>query len=159
MAAGLAEMAGGVAGGVVGGLLSSTGIGAAIGVPAIAVSTVVVVGGAANVMAGLAGLMSSGSGSSTPRQPSQEAASTARERKELPALDKTGKVHGELPKAEELGRYSNDELRQLRRELRQSVQERIRKTVEMGPHKPHGERQAAEQELIQRIDKYLEGTR
>jgi hypothetical protein len=46
-------------GGVVGGLLSSTGIGAAIGVPAIAVSTVVVVGGAANVMAGLTGLMSS----------------------------------------------------------------------------------------------------
>jgi hypothetical protein len=51
-----------VAGGVVGGLLSSTGIGAAVGVPAIAVSTVVVVGGAANVMAGLTGLMSTGSG-------------------------------------------------------------------------------------------------
>jgi hypothetical protein len=71
MAAGLAEMAGGAAGEVVGGLLSATGIGAAVGVPAIAVSTVVVVGGAANVMAGLAGLMSSGSGSSNPREPPQ----------------------------------------------------------------------------------------
>jgi len=43
------------------------------------VSAVVVTGGAANVAAGLAGLMSSGSGPSTPRQPPQEAAPAARE--------------------------------------------------------------------------------
>jgi len=68
MAAGLAEMAGGAGGSVFGGLLSATGIGATLGVPAIAVSAVVVTGGAANVMAGLAGLMSSGSGGSPPKQ-------------------------------------------------------------------------------------------
>jgi len=77
--------------------------------------------------------------------------------KPLPALDSTGKVHGELPKASELGKYSNEELTQLLTELKQSVKERIRKTVEMGPHKPHGERQAAEQELIRQIEKHLEG--
>jgi len=62
MAAGLAEMAGGAAGGVIGRLIRATGIGATVGVPAIAVSAVVVTAGAANVAAGLAGLMSSGSG-------------------------------------------------------------------------------------------------
>jgi len=62
IAGGLFEMAAGAGGGVVGGLMSATGFGAAFGVPAIAVSAVVVTGGAANVAAGLAGLMSSGSG-------------------------------------------------------------------------------------------------
>lgn len=76
--------------------------------------------------------------------------------KPLPALDRTGKVHGELPRAADLGQYSPYELRQLQKELKQSVQERIRVTVEMGPHKPHGERQRAEQELIRQIDKHLE---
>jgi len=74
---GLAEIAGGAGGSVVGGLMSATGIGATLGVPAIAVSAVVVTGGAANVAAGLAGLMSSGSGPSTPRQPAQGAAPAA----------------------------------------------------------------------------------
>jgi len=73
----------------------------------------------------------------------------------LPALDATGKVHGDLPKASELGEHSADDLRQLLGELKQSVQERIRKTVELGPHKPHGERQAAEQELIRQIESNL----
>jgi hypothetical protein len=65
-------------------------------------------------------------------------------------------VHGNLPKPKDLGRYSPDELQQLTGELEQSVQERVRKTVELGPHKPHGERQAAEQQLIQDIAKNLE---
>jgi filamentous hemagglutinin len=53
---------------VAGGLATTTGIGAAVGVSTIAVSTTLVVGGAANVAAGIRGLtqsmMSSGSGSS-----------------------------------------------------------------------------------------------
>jgi len=68
MAAGLAEMAAGAGVGAFGGLLSTTGIGATLGVPAIVVSAVVVTAGAANVAAGLAGLMSSGSGSAATRE-------------------------------------------------------------------------------------------
>ena len=40
----------------------------------------------------------------------------------LPSLDATGKVHGTLPKVEDLGKYSKEELRILLKELRQSVQ-------------------------------------
>jgi hypothetical protein len=73
---GIFTMVGGVTGEVLGGAVSATGIGAAIGVPAMVVSTTLVVGGAANVAAGFRGLvqsmMSSGSGSggtSTDRAP------------------------------------------------------------------------------------------
>jgi hypothetical protein len=95
-----------VAGGVVGGLLSSTGIGAAVGVPAIAVSTVVVVGGAANVMAGLAWLMSSGSGSSTPRHPSEGAAPAAREGAALSKEAQRSIRSSERPIAEDEGKLA-----------------------------------------------------
>jgi hypothetical protein len=67
---GLISLVGGLTGEVVGGVATVTGIGAAVGVPAIAVSTTLVVGGAANIAAGLRGLtqsmMSSGSGRSGP---------------------------------------------------------------------------------------------
>ncbi|CAN97847.1 hypothetical carbohydrate-binding protein, Rhs family [Sorangium cellulosum So ce56] len=75
---GIALTLGGVTGEVFGGVTSATGIGAAIGVPAIAVSAGLVVGGVGNIAAGIHGLtqalMSSGSGSSGP----QETAPTAR---------------------------------------------------------------------------------
>lgn len=82
----------------------------------------------------------------------------AKGKKALPALDRTGKVHGELPRAEDLGQYSRDELEQLQQELRQSVQERIRKTSELGRDRAHGQRQAAEQQLIIQIEKILGGS-
>lgn len=82
----------------------------------------------------------------------------ARGAKVLPALDRTGKVHGALPHVQDLGRYSRDELRQLQQDLRQSVQERIRKTSELGPDRAHGQRQAAEQQLIIQIEKFLSGS-
>jgi len=68
MAAGLAEMAAGAGGGALAGLMSATGIGAPLGIPAIVVSAVVVTGGAANVAAGLVGLMSTGSGAGSGSQ-------------------------------------------------------------------------------------------
>lgn len=77
----------------------------------------------------------------------------------LPGLDSTGKVHGALPSRTELDGYASDELEQFKSDLEQSVQERIRRTTELGPDKPHGERQAAEQQLIQDIVKILEGRR
>ncbi|WP_437730195.1 RHS repeat-associated core domain-containing protein [Sorangium sp. So ce1335] len=77
---GLALTIGGLTGEVFGGITSATGIGAAIGVPAIAVSTGLVVGGIGNIAAGIQGLsqamMSQGSGSKGP----QATAPTARER-------------------------------------------------------------------------------
>jgi hypothetical protein len=55
---------------VAGGLATTTGIGAAVGVPTIAVSATLVAGGVGNIAAGIRGLsqsmMSSGSGSSGP---------------------------------------------------------------------------------------------
>src|SRR5262249_13436795 len=57
----------------------------------------------------------------------------------LPSLDRTGKVHGELPTAGELGRYSPEDLRYLQQELMQSVPQRIQKTIELGPDKAHGD--------------------
>lgn len=76
----------------------------------------------------------------------------------LPALDSTGKVHGKLPKRQDLDKYSPDELSQLQDELRQSVKQRIRKNIELGSDKAHGERQADEQQLIKDIDKHLSGS-
>ncbi|XYH94645.1 RHS repeat-associated core domain-containing protein [Sorangium sp. So ce1128] len=77
---GLAVTIGGLTGEVFGGITSATGIGAAIGVPAIAVSTGLVVGGVGNIAAGIQGLsqalMSQGSGNQGPQAtaPAQGAA-------------------------------------------------------------------------------------
>lgn len=78
-----------------------------------------------------------------------------RGRKPLPALDSTGKVHGELPTPGDLKNYSKEDLASLRDELKQSVQERIRKTSELGSDRPHGQRQGAEQALIHSINSLL----
>ncbi len=63
----------------------------------------------------------------------------------LPKLDKTGKVHGNLPDVKNLGNYQPEDLVDLRDELKKSVQKRIEVTVQKGSDKKHGERQAAEQ--------------
>ena len=73
----------------------------------------------------------------------------------LPALDRTGKVHGVLPKIKDLGRYSKSELKILLKELRQSVQQRIKVTSRKGRDRAHGQRQGAEQDLIKSIEKHL----
>ncbi|MFC4874285.1 RHS repeat domain-containing protein [Negadavirga shengliensis] len=73
----------------------------------------------------------------------------------LPSLDATGKVHGTLPKVRDFGRYSIEELQILLKELRQSVQTRIKVTSKMGRDQAHGQRQGAEQDLIKSLEKYL----
>jgi RHS repeat-associated protein len=72
------------------------------------------------------------------------------------ALDRTGKVHGPLPKPLELGKYSRDDLTQLLGELKQGVKERIRLNAERGADPGHAARQREEQTLISRITKLLE---
>ncbi|WP_437949416.1 RHS repeat-associated core domain-containing protein [Sorangium sp. So ce296] len=78
---GVALTLGGLTGEVFGGITSATGIGAAIGLPAIAVSTGLVVGGASNIAAGIQGLsqalMSQGSGSRGPQGTAPSAGGTA----------------------------------------------------------------------------------
>jgi hypothetical protein len=76
MVGGLLCLIGGLGGEVFGTGLSVTGVGAAVGVPAIVVSTGLVVGGAANIEAGFQGLLqalkspgSGGSGSSATPSP------------------------------------------------------------------------------------------
>jgi hypothetical protein len=56
---GIITTAGGVTGEVLGGAATTTGIGAAVGVPAMVVSTTLVVGGVGNVAAGIRGLTQS----------------------------------------------------------------------------------------------------
>ena len=73
----------------------------------------------------------------------------------LPSLDATGKVHGELPKPKDFGKYSEGALRKLYKELKQSVKKRIEVTTKMGRDRGHGQRQGAEQGLIQSLEKYL----
>ncbi|MCG8462174.1 MAG: RHS repeat-associated core domain-containing protein, partial [Holophagales bacterium] len=75
--------------------------------------------------------------------------------RKLPRLDSTGKVHGELPRPKDFPDYEVDNLRQLHEELQVSVWERIRKTEELGRHRPHGQRQGAEQDLTLDLERYL----
>jgi RHS repeat-associated protein len=70
-------------------------------------------------------------------------------------LDATGKVHGKLPDVEDLGQYEIDELAGLLDDLTQSVQKRIEVIVEKGSDFGHGDRLAAEQQLIKSIEKHL----
>jgi RHS repeat-associated protein len=77
---------------------------------------------------------------------------------DLPALDRSGKVHGDLPEPQDLSKYSRDELEQLQAELRQSVAARIQANTDLGFDPAHGQRQAAEQQLITAIDKKLSGS-
>lgn len=74
----------------------------------------------------------------------------------LPSLDSTGKVHGILPKVKDLSKFSKEELEILRDQLKQSVQQRIKVTSKLGRDKGHGQRQAAEQQLIKSIEKHLQ---
>lgn len=75
--------------------------------------------------------------------------------KKLPALDGTGKVHGDLPKVKDLVNYSKEDLKILLKELKQGVQKRVEVTSILGRDRPHGQRQGAEQDLIKSIEKHL----
>ncbi|WP_437952580.1 RHS repeat-associated core domain-containing protein [Sorangium sp. So ce296] len=94
---GLALTIGGLTGEVFGGITSATGVGAAVGVPAIVVSTGLVVGGVGNIAAGIQGLsqalMSQGSGSRGPQVAAPAAGSA-------PGGERAGKAFTRAGKAE-----------------------------------------------------------
>lgn len=77
--------------------------------------------------------------------------------KELPKLDGSGKVHGNLPKDVDLDKYDKEDLEILHDELRKSIQQRIKVTSRLGRDKGHGERQADEQNLYHHLHKKLYG--
>ena len=92
---GLITLVGGLTGEVAGGLATTTGIGAAVGVSTIAVSTTLVVGGAANVAAGIRGLMTTGSGSGPAREvklPSSKYPASAAHAREAHAAGRPSEV-------------------------------------------------------------------
>jgi hypothetical protein len=73
-----------------------------------------------------------------------------------PAIDAAEKVYDKLPRVEDLRRYDPDELRQLSRDLQESFHAWIRKMTELGRDSGHGARQAAEQQLINAIERRLQ---
>lgn len=83
---------------------------------------------------------------------------------ELPARDKTGKIHTNedgLPTAEELQKYPTEDLQHFQEELKGSVGERIKSTSSLPDQTKdqrvkHGDRQAEEQRLIKTIDRIIE---
>ena len=83
---------------------------------------------------------------------------------ELPVLDATRKIHtntSALPKIQDLASYPKDELVLFLKDLKISVQSRIKSTTLKGPkanqlqNRAHGQRQGAEQDLIKAIEKLL----
>jgi hypothetical protein len=99
---GIVTLLGGVTGEVLGGIATTTGIGAAVGVPTIVVSTSFVIGGLANIGAGLLGLpqamMSQGSGSADPAPPAVSDGATL---KPGPYAKESIPAHRGRPTAEE----------------------------------------------------------
>ena len=85
-----------------------------------------------------------------------DGAKSSKNAKKLPALDSTGKVHGDLPSPGDLSKYSREDLRILKSDLEKSVQRRIEVTSKKGRDRGHGQRQGAEQDLIKSIEKHLE---
>lgn len=76
--------------------------------------------------------------------------------KALPTLDETRKVHGLLPKAIELSKYSVDELKIFLKELKINVVTRGKLNGKLGTDYNHSFRVAQEHELIRKIEKILE---
>ncbi|MCL9806905.1 hypothetical protein NAT51_15320 [Flavobacterium amniphilum] len=74
---------------------------------------------------------------------------------DLPSIDRTGKVHGELISPKDFHKYSKEELEVLLNQLKASVQKRIKVTTKLGRDRAHGQRQGAEHDLIKSLEKYL----
>ena len=147
-ALGAAETAAGVVISATGGTITLTGFGAAVGVPAVGVGATLMGHGGVTTAYALNNLNkvhkvnSSGTGGSVSKN-------------SLPTIDATGKVHGKLPETKDFPKYSKDDLRQLLKELKQSVQKRIEVTTKLGRDRAHGQRQGAEQDLIKSLEKFL----
>ena len=124
----------------------ATVVGAFAGAAVAMAGAVVAAGGAANVYTG--GLHI---GNAFAEKPDSSKDASVN----LPTRDVTGKVHGPLPSRSEVSKVPVEDLKQFQGELKASVQERIKTTARLGPDPQHGQRQAAEQRLIQAIEQKL----
>jgi RHS repeat-associated protein len=72
-------------------------------------------------------------------------------------IDKTGKVHGEIPSNVQSG-ATTERLRELSHDLRKSIEMRKLEQNRLGEHGPHRERIRQEEQLLRQIDKALSGS-
>jgi RHS repeat-associated protein len=77
---------------------------------------------------------------------------------ELPTIDNTGKVHGELPDPNDMKKFPKDKLRQFLRDLKRSIQQRQSLNKSLGVDPGHATRVQQEETLIRVITKILSGS-
>jgi hypothetical protein len=77
---------------------------------------------------------------------------------ELPTIDNTGKVHGQLPDPNDMNKFPKDKLKQFLRDLIQSVQQRQFLNDTLGVDVGHATRIQQERTLIRVITKILSGS-
>jgi RHS repeat-associated protein len=76
---------------------------------------------------------------------------------ELPTLDRTKKVHGELP-AFPPKNANREELEGFAADLKTSIETRKREQLDLGEDGPHRERIRQEEQLLRQLEKFLEGS-
>jgi len=77
---------------------------------------------------------------------------------ELPTLDNTGKVHGDLPDPNDMKKFPKDKLKQFLRDLKKSVERRQSLNRSLGVDPGHATRVAQESRLIRVVTKILSGS-
>ena len=89
----------------------------------------------------------------------QEAQKVAKQGKnvenDIPVLDHTGKLHGELPTRGQWTKYSREDLKILLNDLKKSVKKRDRVNKQLETDYKHSKRLGDEHQLIKDIEKYL----
>jgi hypothetical protein len=76
---------------------------------------------------------------------------------DLPVLDRTGKIHGELPRTIP-SYWTTDDLEQLASDLRASIDTRRQQMVDLGFDPGHSRRIAEEMQLLRQVEKKLSGS-
>lgn len=78
-------------------------------------------------------------------------------RRGMPAVDRTGKVHGSLPDHVP-SKWTRDELEELAGDLQGSIRTRHLEQLRLGEHGPHRARIEQERRLLRQIQRALEGS-
>jgi hypothetical protein len=81
----------------------------------------------------------------------------ARSTEELPRLDPTGKVHGDLP-LQIPSEWTTSDLEEFAQDLRTSIQTRENEALRLGEDGPHRARIYEERQLLRQIEKRLSGS-
>ena len=136
--------------------VGTAGAGAAVGVPALAA-------GAALAGAGAVGLKLHGELLLEARKNMPLESRTYKDSRGLPSEQKGAfrwdsdnhVMHGEMPKDLPIEKMTRTELEDLAGDLRKSIETRGHKNIELGYHESHARRQAAEEHLLERIERAI----